>query len=112
MKNVVLILLLGVATLLGSCAGTIPQPTETHVARASRRWPDITVADLLLGRRLYISKCSGCHSLYTPETHSAQSWEKTVPEMMARAKLTTEEAIQIVRYLAVMSETGSTNDKR
>jgi len=57
------------------------------------------------GRQLYVLKCSGCHSLHRPDELSPQQWEKTVPEMMTRAKLTQEEAMLIVRYLVTVTET-------
>jgi cytochrome c1 len=61
--------------------------------------------DLITGRQLYVLKCSGCHSLHRPDELSVQQWEKTVPEMMTRAKLTKEEAQLIVRYLVTVLET-------
>jgi len=61
--------------------------------------------DLMSGRQLYVLKCSGCHSLHRPDELPALQWEKTVAEMMTRAKLTSEEAQLIVRYLVTVSAT-------
>lgn len=104
MKIFVLCFTVVIIAVLVSCAGTVPEPTLTHAAWASQRWPDTKIQDLSAGRQLYVLKCSGCHSLHAPEKLSGQQWEKTVPEMMARARLTTEEATLIVRYLVTTSE--------
>ncbi len=97
-------LMIAVLMVIPSCAGTIPEPADPHLAIATHRWPGIGMHDLASGRRLYVMKCSGCHSLHAPDTRSAEQWEKAVPEMIARARLTNEEAILIVRYLVTMAE--------
>ncbi len=104
MKLVVLSILIAGIALLASCAGTVPAPGSAHVEYASRRWPGTRLQDLSAGRESYILKCSGCHSLHAPEELSARQWEKTVPEMMMRSRLTKEEADLILRYLESASE--------
>ncbi|MBF8296234.1 MAG: Cytochrome c [Bacteroidetes bacterium] len=111
MKINVLCIAVVVTAVLMSCAGTVPEPTLTHVEYASRRWPGTRLQDLSAGRQLYILKCSGCHSLHPPEELSGQQWEKTVPEMMMRARLMKEEADLIVRYLESASEVNKNVSK-
>ncbi len=107
MKLVVLCLLIAGIAVFASCAGAVPVPASTHVEYASRRWPGTRLQDLSAGRELYILKCSGCHSLHAPKELSGQQWEKTVPEMMMRSRLTKEEADLMLRYLESASEVKS-----
>ncbi len=91
-------------TGLCSCATVVPEPTLATMLRASQRWPGTTLRDLNEGRAVYVRKCSGCHSLHTPDEFTPREWESKVPEMMVRAKLTPTEANLVIRYLASSSE--------
>jgi hypothetical protein len=97
--------LLGLAALalaLG-CAGPILVPTDADAVRASVDWPGTTVAELSEGRRLYLQRCTSCHSLYRPESRPPGAWPKIVREMTSRSKLTEAAAHEITRYLVVAS---------
>ena len=50
---------------------------------------------------LYRAKCGGCHRTYAPQEIDAAGWEKRLPEMARRAKLTPDEYETIKRYLLV-----------
>jgi cytochrome c5 len=50
---------------------------------------------------LYRAKCSGCHRPYAPQEIDAAGWEKRLPEMARRAKLTPDEYETIRRYVLV-----------
>jgi mono/diheme cytochrome c family protein len=95
---------LAVATVLPGCAGQVPQPTDAHVAVAAAQWPGTTRATLAQGRRLYVDRCSGCHSLVVPGAQPAASWPSAVDEMADRARLSPREADVVVRYLVAVAE--------
>ena len=92
-------LALALATGVG-CAAQLPMPTQTDVLRASATWPGTTLADLHDGRRLYVSHCGGCHTLYRPNEYPAAKWPALVEEMAEDTKLAKAELEAIVRYLA------------
>ena len=48
---------------------------------------------------LYRKKCGACHHPYAPVEIKAGKWDKTILEMAQRAKLTSDEAVQIRAYI-------------
>jgi hypothetical protein len=45
------------------------------------------LADLRAGRRLYVDKCSGCHSLIPVDRFDDDRWEAEVDEMLKLKKV-------------------------
>lgn len=97
--------LLGVGLALASQLGcsVLVHPSDLHLAWASARWPDTTLAELAQGRTEYVDHCSGCHTLVRPETEDADSWPDHVAEMEDEhgVELTPDEKRRIVRFLMV-----------
>lgn len=58
-------------------------------------------APMTEGQRLYLAKCTSCHSAWEPAKHTPQEWRKNVEEMEEAKKLTltAEERAEILRYL-------------
>ncbi|HIA01619.1 MAG TPA: hypothetical protein EYN66_06865 [Myxococcales bacterium] len=54
-------------------------------------------------RALYVSKCSGCHMLYSPEVRSGEQWRRDLDEMGDRANLSGADSAKILRYLTTMA---------
>jgi hypothetical protein len=52
-------------------------------------------------RRMYLSKCTACHSEYAPSTYTPQQWQAALDEMekMKRVHLTQAERALILSYL-------------
>jgi len=52
-------------------------------------------------RRMYLSKCTACHSEYPPSTYTPAQWRAALDEMekMKRVHLTQEERALILSYL-------------
>ncbi len=90
--------------LAAACQSRVPRPTDTFVARARIRWPEVTLASLKEGRALYIKGCSRCHTVYRPGAVPAEEWPEHVHEMAGRAKLSPRQAEQVIQYLVVTSE--------
>lgn len=91
--------LLALAGGAAGCAGQIPEPELADAERVSGRWPETSVAGLVEGRRLYIDRCSGCHTLYRPAAYRPEQWAAMVEEMTERARLDRGQVDAIVRYL-------------
>jgi mono/diheme cytochrome c family protein len=86
------------------CAAQLPVLGPSDAARASQRWPGITLAELSHGRELYVNHCASCHKLYRPGEQPADKWRALVGEMSERAKLPPADAETIVRYLIAAAE--------
>lgn len=53
------------------------------------------------GERLYLAKCTSCHSAYEPGARSPASWVKAMDEMerLKKTHLQPEERAMILKYL-------------
>lgn len=95
--------------MIGCAASKIAIPTQADADRAKAKYPDITVADLSEGKMLYEEKCTTCHGLYKPSSHTAQAWNSIVPEMTRKAnknttKINPAQEKLILQYLVTMGE--------
>ena len=54
------------------------------------------------GRRMYLSKCTACHSEYAPSTYTPEQWQAALDEMekLKRVHLSPEERSLILSYLS------------
>jgi len=52
-------------------------------------------------RRMYLSKCTSCHSEYSPSTYTPEQWQAALDEMekLKRVHLSQEERALILSYL-------------
>jgi hypothetical protein len=67
----------------------------------------VSIDTLVLGRELYVKNCSSCHNLYLPERFTSKEWEKLIPAMQIKAKVSDEEASIISKYLKAHSKSIS-----
>ena len=74
---------------LSASTDSLYTPTAADVTTTA------TLADLQAGRSLYINNCGRCHGLYTPGSFSTS----VIPNMAARAGLSTSQATQITKYV-------------
>ncbi len=55
--------------------------------------------NFLEGKKLYFSKCGGCHNYYKRENYTSVEWEKIMVVMQKKAKINDEEKNNIFNYL-------------
>jgi hypothetical protein len=93
------------ALLLSGCGGTgaFPAPTAKNVEYAQRNGQVTTLEALKLGRKLYIGRCSGCHSLKKPAFLSPQDWPEMVGRMADNAHLTADQQRAVTQYIVSAS---------
>lgn len=94
---------LGLAVSVAACTAALRTATPNDLPAASTRWPGTTLEDLGRGRASYVAKCSGCHTLYMPEFHSAGDWPDSVKSMAERSRLTETDETDILRFLVTLS---------
>jgi len=77
----------------------VPHPSTADSQWAATRWPGTSQQTLVSGRDLYIRKCGGCHTLYTPAEVFGGDWPQNLYEMSERAKLSAGDRTTIARYI-------------
>ena len=89
-----------------SCAASRSySPTEEQVAQMQEKVPGITPEKARAGYAIYSANCGGCHRLYAPGDYTKAQWEKILPRMYTKAKLTgEEEKIRVRDYLYALSK--------
>ena len=96
------------AALAAGCgaASPVPRPTSSDARWAAEQWPEVDREELADGRSLYVRKCGGCHSLYTPAEVVRRDWPAQFIEMSETAHLTPDEQRRIERYLVSVTRDG------
>jgi cytochrome c2 len=95
-----------ITILLAGCATVSTlRPRNTDLANMQQKAPGISLEEAEKGFKLYKYNCAGCHNLHKPETYSISEWEKVLPEMLGRAKISSEKDAKLIRdYLFAKSK--------
>ena len=91
------------AALAAACTAALRHASPADVALVATQWPGTTVADLERGRRLYVRRCSGCHTLILPAAHPPDDWPALVDTMAEKARLRPGERADVVRFLVAVA---------
>jgi mono/diheme cytochrome c family protein len=91
------------AGLAAACAAALRHASPADAALVAPRWPGTTVEDLERGRRLYVRRCSGCHTLILPAAHPPEEWPRLVDGMAEKARLRPGEREDVVRFLVAVA---------
>jgi mono/diheme cytochrome c family protein len=92
--------LVALPVLLAGCASLeelAPPPDDRTAATAVAH--QLSPADLVPGRELYLRVCGGCHSVQGLRDYSPAKWDKVLPRMIGEARLTPDEARQLTAYV-------------
>jgi hypothetical protein len=100
-----LIAILGLS-LLAACAATSKfAPFAEDLPAMQAKVQGITYDEAMQGYKLYISHCSNCHRLHNPKEYSSAGWNKILPEMFEKAKISNPDQQQLIRnYLTAKSK--------
>lgn len=79
-----LLILIFVITILAGCGTKSIHQEETQFP---------------VGKKLYISKCGGCHRLYQRNEFTSSQWDTVVVSMRSKAKISSEEEKEILNFL-------------
>jgi hypothetical protein len=84
-------------------------PTQADVDAAKMYYPDMTLAQLELGRATYQSNCNLCHELFKPSQFSEDKWVEVVPGMVeavnnkyGSTEIDNKEQEALLRYVLTM----------
>lgn len=102
--NMTFIFSFALATGAVACTPAALHPSPGDASWAARKWPGTTVGDLEQGRTVFVSRCSSCHNLPSPDVKSPDEWAGVVGDMASGAKLSDTDRDLVLRYLAATSE--------
>jgi len=103
--RVIIFILMAAVLIIGCATVSNLQPKENELAIMQQKVPGINLEDAQHGFQLYKTNCSGCHSLHSPNAYTISGWQKVLPEMMGRAKMTSEKDISLLKnYLFAKSK--------
>lgn len=103
MKRVSVIVL--VSVIIAACSAKSFAPTSGQLVVMQNKVPGITLENAEAGYKLFSDKCSGCHQLYRPNKYSITQWNRILPKMFPKAKVSSEEQQKLVRdYLYALSK--------
>jgi len=92
-------IILLVAVLFCACNPALYLPTITDASRTG-----ISTDSLMIGRTLYINHCGSCHNLHLPEQYTRAHWEKEIPDMQRKAKISDNETKLITSFVLARSK--------
>jgi len=97
--------ILSAVALIGCATVSTLQPKETELPSLQQKVPGISLEEAQQGFKLYKFNCSGCHYLHKPNEYTITGWEKVLPEMLGRAKITSEKERKLIKnYLFTKSK--------
>jgi mono/diheme cytochrome c family protein len=100
------------AGLAAACAAALRHPSPADVAVVAPKWPGTTVEDLERGRRLYVRRCAGCHTLILPAAHPPEEWPRLVDDMAKKARLRPAERDDVVRFVVAVASDAASQPRR
>jgi len=56
------------------------------------------VADTLVGKEVFVTRCGRCHELPKPEQFTFHRWNEILTTMVPKARLTAEQSAHITAY--------------
>ena len=81
------------------------KPAQVDLTTMQQKVPGISFEDVQQGFRMYKFNCSGCHYLPKPTDYTINGWQKILPGMLERAKITSDkDREQITNYLYAKSK--------
>ncbi len=86
-----------------ACSAALRHPTDQDARAAAAQWPGTSAADLERGRRLYVRRCSGCHTLYLPAAYPPEDWPALVEAMSDKARLDPAERTDVTRFVVTLA---------
>jgi hypothetical protein len=101
-KIVVIITCIG---FIGCVTVSNLKPAESELTIMQQKVPGLSLENAQKGFKLYKFNCAGCHYLHKPNDYTISGWEKILPEMLGKAKITSEKDAQPLKnYLFAKSK--------
>ena len=106
-KTIVLSLMFLSAMLLTQCAKkNVPVSGLTAAEEVAEMKNKYTAAQILDGKAVYEGNCQKCHELKAPADFTVKKWDKILPGMSHKAKLTPEQAGIVRAWVITNAKAG------
>jgi cytochrome c1 len=90
---------------IGCATVSTLKPAESDLTTMQQKVSGLSLEEAQQGFKLYKFNCSGCHYLHKPSDYTITGWEKVLPEMLSRAKITSAKEQQLIKnYLFAKSK--------
>ncbi len=93
-KKIIAIIILVISIVTFACTSALYVPTVKQETETT------SLSELQAGRKLYVQKCGGCHTLFLPEKYTKAEWQHWMNEMDTKVKMDTLEKEKMVKYLS------------
>lgn len=97
------IVLLACSPKLAKTSVNSSTPTQADADRAAAKWEGTTLENLNSGKTLYEANCGKCHALPAISSRNEEGWNKIVPPMAQKARLSSESENYILKYVVTMT---------
>jgi len=74
--------------------------SQLYIPDAKQATELASLSELQLGRKLYVSKCGGCHALILPEKYNREQWQYWMIKMDPKVKMSDTEKEIILKYVS------------
>ncbi|MBS1590392.1 MAG: cytochrome c [Bacteroidetes bacterium] len=97
-KTSTILALVACAAFMANCSSSKKSASTemSEAAKVAEVNKNFTPTQMLEGKTLWENHCGKCHKLYEPGSHSVAKWERVLPRMITRSKLTNEQG-QLIR---------------
>jgi len=92
-QKYILSLLLFCISFLIACSSALYKPNQDNISKGAN------LEELIQGRKIYVKKCSSCHSLVLPEKHNTEEWKIWLDKMQQKSNINAKEKASILKYL-------------
>lgn len=94
-----------ISSLIVACSAKTFAPTDQQLSSIRQKVPGITMENARAGYKLYSEKCASCHQLYHPGKYTITQWNKILPKMFPKAKLSDEGQKKLIEdYVHALSK--------
>jgi hypothetical protein len=73
---------------------------------------ELSVEEIKVAKKLYLTKCAKCHKFYDPAGYSDAEWRKWMDKMSRKAKLKPDQKEILSKYLETFRDGSKTNTFR
>ncbi len=94
-----LLLLPGLILGLMFLANCSPKTGKSTAASTTAPAVHYTAEQLAEGKTIFTSHCAKCHKLHEPQDESIDKWNRVLPPMIRKAKLTEEQGNLVRAYI-------------
>ena len=92
-------ILIGFLIILSSCNKDTVSTVGLYTPSTTDVTTNATLTELQQGRNIYISNCSACHSLYSPDDFNSANWSSILSVMAPRAGLSKSDQALVLKYV-------------